>query len=339
MDLQLTDDQKLFQETTARFIQNRSPITVVRQLHDDPSGFSRDWLRQAADLGWFAMLVPEEQGGGSVSGAGLVDATIVADQLGRYAQPGPFVPMNVVASALARHGSPEQHGDHLTAIVAGERVATWAPLDANGEWDRGSGLTATPAGTGHRLSGVRGYVQDGQTAELILASASIDGGIAQFLVPTAAEGVTVTPLVSFDLSRRFAEISFDDAPAELLGPVDTSGVSDALDHQLQIALALLNAETAGALDAMFGMTVAYAKDRTAFGRPIGSFQALKHILADVALRARPSSPARCRRSERMRWRSRTSCRRSSATSPPTSPRSACRSTVASATHGSTISTC
>jgi alkylation response protein AidB-like acyl-CoA dehydrogenase len=191
--------------------------------------------------------------------------------------------MNVVASALARHGSPEQHGDHLTAIVAGERVATWAPLDANGEWDRGAGLTATPAGTGHRLSGVRGYVQDGQTAELILASASIDGGIAQFLVPTAAEGVTVTPLVSFDLSRRFAEISFDDAPAELLGPVDTSGVSDALDHQLQVALALLNAETAGALDAMFEMTVAYAKDRTAFGRPIGSFQALKHILADVAL--------------------------------------------------------
>jgi alkylation response protein AidB-like acyl-CoA dehydrogenase len=105
MQLGLTDDQALFHETTVRFIENELPLSATRAWHDDPTGYDRDWLARSAELGWFAMLVPEARGGGSVSGAGLTDAAIVAEEMGRNVQPGPFLPMHVVASAVARHGS------------------------------------------------------------------------------------------------------------------------------------------------------------------------------------------------------------------------------------------
>src|SRR5215204_5874526 len=98
MELTLTDDQALFHETTVRFIESESPIERTRGLHDHPAGYDRDWWRQAAELGWFTMLVPESDGGGSVSGAGLIDATLIAEEVGRFVQPGPFIPTNVVAS-------------------------------------------------------------------------------------------------------------------------------------------------------------------------------------------------------------------------------------------------
>ena len=99
MQLDLTEDQQLFHETTVRFIETELPLDATRALHDEPLGYDRSWLRKSAELGWFSMLVPEEDGGGSVSGHGLLDAAIVAEELGRHGQPGPFVPMNVVADA------------------------------------------------------------------------------------------------------------------------------------------------------------------------------------------------------------------------------------------------
>src|SRR6266540_2561410 len=126
MQLDMTDDQVLFHETTVRFVEAELPLSRVRELHDDPLGFDRGWLRKSAELGWFAMLVPEELGGGSVSGNGLLDAVLVAEQLGRYVQPGPFLPMNVVASAVAAHGSASLQAELLPALVGGDTIATWS---------------------------------------------------------------------------------------------------------------------------------------------------------------------------------------------------------------------
>jgi len=268
MDLDLTDDQQLFHETTVRFIETELPITRVRELHEDPRGHEEKWLRSTAELGWFAMLVPEAAGGGSVSGHGVLDAAIVAESVGRFVQPGPFIPMNVVAATIAEHGSDEQRATLLPGVAGAEVLATWAPFDASGAWDGGAGVTVS----GGRLSGTRGFVQDGQNAELILVVAD-DG---QYLVRTDDPGVSVEPLTSLDLSKRFAEVTLVDVPGERIEGAD-------LDRQLHIAVALSCAETVGALDAMFTMTVDYAKDRIAFGRPIGSFQAIKHVLADVGL--------------------------------------------------------
>jgi alkylation response protein AidB-like acyl-CoA dehydrogenase len=282
MWLDLSDDQELLRATTVRFITTELPIERTRGLHDDPAGYDRGWLRKAAELGWFALLVPEADGGGSVSGDGLVDATIVAEQLGRYVQPGPFLPMNVVASAVAAAGSGAQRARLLPGLVAGAEVATWAWADAAGDWDAGAGLQARRGPDGITLSGTRGVVQDAASADWLLVVATLDDRPVQAVVPTGAAGLTIAPLGSLDLGRRFADVHLDEVAVAADGVLDAGGPA-ALEAQLQRAVVLLLAETVGAADALLAMTVAYAKDRVAFGRPIGSFQAVKHVLADQAL--------------------------------------------------------
>jgi alkylation response protein AidB-like acyl-CoA dehydrogenase len=282
MQPDLTDDQTLFRDTAVSFIEAELPVSRTRELHDDPLGYDPSWLRKSAELGWFAMMVPEAEGGGSVSGAGLLDAAIIAEQLGRFAQPGPFIPLNVVAAAIAAEGSPAQREALLPRIVTGEHVVTWAFADAYGNWDTGAAVQARRDGDDLVLSGTRGCVQDAISADALLVAASLDGVPVQLLVPASAPGVTIRPLHALDLSRRFADVEFD---AVRVGRDDVLGAGGTgpLDAQLLNAVVLTCADTIGAIDALFTMTVAYAKQRIAFGRPIGSFQAIKHILADQAL--------------------------------------------------------
>jgi alkylation response protein AidB-like acyl-CoA dehydrogenase len=216
-----------------------------------------------------------------VSDHGLLDLALVADVLGRQVQPGPFVPMNVVASAIAANGGDRLREEVLPGIVGGELLATWAFTDERGEADSGAGVEAVRDGDVIRLTGVRGFVQDAMSADHVLVVATLDGSPAQVLVPTAAAGLTIRPLSGLDLSRRFAHLDLDRVAAP--GDSVLSGGEDALERQVLLAVALNLAETVGAMDALFDMTVTYAKDRIAFGRPIGSFQAIKHILADQAL--------------------------------------------------------
>ena len=282
MQPDLTDDQTLFRDTAVSFIEAELPVAGTRELHDDPVGYDRSWLRKSAELGWFAMMVPEADGGGSVSGAALLDAAIIAEQMGRFVQPGPFIPLNVAAAAIVAEGNEAQREALLPAIVAGEQVVTWAFADSRGNWDAGAGLQARRDGDDLVLSGTRGCVQDAISADALLVAASLDGVPVQLLVPASAPGVTIRPLRALDLSRRFADVQFD---AVRVGRDDVLGTGGTgpLDAQLLNAIVLTCADTIGAIDALFTMTVAYARQRIAFGRPIGSFQAIKHILADQAL--------------------------------------------------------
>jgi alkylation response protein AidB-like acyl-CoA dehydrogenase len=175
MLLKLSDEQSLLHETTMRFVQAQLPLSATRSLHDDPVGFDPAWLLKAGDLGWFAMLVGEEEGGGSVSGQGLIDATIVAEELGRNGQPGPFIPMNIVASAISKLGSEEQRTQYLPGIVSGATVATWAWADRGGEWDSGASLAAVADGDNFCLHGQRGFVLDACSARVILVVAQMEG--------------------------------------------------------------------------------------------------------------------------------------------------------------------
>jgi alkylation response protein AidB-like acyl-CoA dehydrogenase len=281
MQLDLTEDQSLFHETTLRFVEAELPLPKTRALHDDAAGYERGWLAKAAQLGWFAMLVPEEHGGGSVSDHGLLDLALVAEVHGRHVQPGPLVPMNVVASALADHGNDRLRTEVLPGMVGGEVVATWAFAAADGSADSGAGVEVVRDGSSLRLRGARGFVQDAVSADHLLVVATRDGSPIEVLVPTDAAGLRIRPLAGLDLARRFALVELDDV---VVGEdrVVASGAAP-LEHQRLIATVLTLAETIGAMDALFDMTVAYAKDRIAFGRPIGSFQSIKHILADQAL--------------------------------------------------------
>jgi alkylation response protein AidB-like acyl-CoA dehydrogenase len=283
VDLELNDDQQLFVETTRRFLETESPITAVRALHDSADGFDRDQWRQGAALGWTALLVPEEQGGGSVGGVGLLDVVLVAEEVGRLIGPGPLLPVNVVADAVARAGTPQQRDEILPALVAGDAIATWAFAEAAGTWDAaGVQLTATPSDGGWVLDGTKSFVQDAAVADWLLVTARTGDGLTQLLVPGGTPGVTVSALESLDFVRHFGEVTFADVrlPGDAVLGIPGAAAAD-VERQLQVALVIQNAETVGATERVFDFTLEYSRDRVAFGRSIGSYQALKHRLAEM----------------------------------------------------------
>jgi alkylation response protein AidB-like acyl-CoA dehydrogenase len=290
MDLELSDDQELFRETTARFIDARCPIPRVRELADTSVAHDPALLGEAGELGWFALFVPEEDGGGTVSGSAVRDAVIVAEERGRFVQPGPFVATNVVAFALAREGTPEQQAAHLPALAAGTRTASWAFTGRDGAPEVGAVQAAT--GDGYTVRGVAGLVSEAASAGVFLVSAADGDAVTQFVVDATTPGVSVVPLDGLDLTRRFADVRFDDVALPANAVLGAPGAGQAsIDAQLDVAVALTVAESVGAMQRLAEITVDYAKARIAFGRPIGSFQALKHILADISLWAEVSTAA------------------------------------------------
>lgn len=285
MQFDLSDDQSMMQETTRRFLEAEFPLKSVRDLIDDEVGLDRAIFSQGADLGWFSLLVPEADGGGSLSGEPATDAAIIVEELGRAVFCGPVIPCNVVAHAIAQSGSDAQRAAHLPGIIAGETIATWAFAEDNDRWDGvGVDLQAEPHEDGFRLTGTKAFVQDAHIADLMLVTARTGDGLTQFLVPGGADGMTITGLECLDLGRRFADVDFDAVVVGADAVLGAAGeAADAVGRQRDLATALVCAETVGALDACFALTLEYTKTRRAFGRPIGSFQALKHRLADMAL--------------------------------------------------------
>lgn len=281
IQLDLTEEQALFHETTTRFIETELPRERTRSFHDRPDGFDRGWLTTAAELGWFSVLVPEGDGGGSVSGNPLADAALIAEELGRQVQPGPFIPMNVALATIAAHGAAGRKAELLPAAIAGLAVVAWAFADDRGGWDLGTGVTVTDRDDGYLVSGGRGFVQDAGQADWLLVAGTLDGEPVQVLVPSGAAGLSLEPLATLDLSRRMAHVRLVDV--EVPADAVVHGGAEALERMLDQAAVLAAVETVGAMDALFTMTVEYSKDRIAFGRPIGSFQALKHRMADLAL--------------------------------------------------------
>ncbi len=285
MDLNLSDDQQLFLDSTRKFLAARWPMTETRRLVGDSSGFDRDVWTRGAELGWTSMLVPDEYGGGSVSGEGVSDLAAVAEELGRVVFPGPVLPTNVVAFALSRSGSEQLAKEHLPAIVAGSEVAAWAVAEPLDRWGaEATTTTAEPAGSGYRLTGVKVPIQDAHVADMLLVSATTPDGLAQFLVPSDAPGLTVTTLESLDLGRRFCRLDLEGVEVPLSSVVGEVGqAAVAVEEQLALALALQCAETVGAVDRAYETTLEYMKQRKSFGRPIGSYQALKHRMVDMLL--------------------------------------------------------
>jgi alkylation response protein AidB-like acyl-CoA dehydrogenase len=278
MLLGLSDDQQFFRETTARFLVEHAPSDTVRALRNDATGFDPSYWRRGAALGWTSLLVDEEHGGGTISGADLVDLGLVAYEFGRHAAPGPLVTTNVVAATLSAHGAAP---DVLGALLSGEGIATWcAPVAGPDGWR--TTVEAGHDGSDLVLRGEARPVEAAGTAGHLLVSCADGGGTTQVLVPAPAAGLTVSPMQTVDLSRRFSVVTFDDVrvPADAVVGA-TGGASADIDRQLQMFLVILNAESVGAMQAGFDMTVEWAFDRYSFGRPLASYQALKHRFADM----------------------------------------------------------
>ncbi|TVV75458.1 acyl-CoA dehydrogenase family protein [Sphingomonas solaris] len=275
----LTADQALFRDTTARFLGERVPLARLRENRNDPAGFDPGYWADGAALGWTMPLVDEADGGGSVSGRGTVDLALIAYEFGRHAAPGPLVDCNVVASALS--GQP---GDLpravLDGLIAGTTIAT-ACLGA-APWQEPD-VTIRRDGDDFVIDGsVRPVEAAGQAAYLLVSGRSESGGATQLLVPTGEAGVGIRALKGLDVSRRFAAVTFDSVRAPAAALVGDHGrADDQIARQVRHAAVMLSAESVGAMDAAFAMTLDWAFDRYAFGRALASYQALKHRFADM----------------------------------------------------------
>ena len=285
MHLELNEDQEFFRDTTRKFLESETPLTVVRDLYESLDGFDRAWWRQAAQIGWTSLFVPEAFGGGNLSGRPTADAVIVAEEIGRLVAPGPFLPVSVVASALACSGSDEQQAAVLPGLVAGKTVATWALCEPDGQWGpEAVTTTAAPDGAHIVLNGTKAFVEAVGSADHVLVTARTGSDLTQVLVPHDTAGVTVTRGRSLDMTRRFGKIAFDGARLPLGAVVgEVAGASDDVARQWHLALALQCASLVGVADRTLEFTVEYGHDRVAFGRPIVSFQALKHRIADMVV--------------------------------------------------------
>jgi alkylation response protein AidB-like acyl-CoA dehydrogenase len=284
VDTEVTEDQRALLDVSSRFMEQTCPFAVAHHGERRDHAFMASYRTQAAELGWYSMLVPDALGGGCVSGNGVLDAALIAYARGGLLQPGSFVGTNVVAYAVATAGGDDLRQQVLPALVSGEVSASWA-VASTGELRLDGGVTAQPTGDGGLvLTGAKTAVQDVEPSSWLLVTCASPDGPTQALVPAGAAGVTVTQLDSLDLTRRFAEVRFDGAVVPVSAVLGTAdGTDDLLDRQLAIAATLTAAESVGAMDHELAMTVQYAKDRIAFGRPIGSFQAIKHVLADTSL--------------------------------------------------------
>ncbi|GBE67520.1 acyl-CoA dehydrogenase [Mycobacterium sp. MFM001] len=273
----------LFASTTQAFLQKEVPLSRVRELHAAGIAFDRDWWRRAAELGWTGLLVPEELGGGSVSESGVADLAMVAELLGKTVAPGPLYPVSVVLAGLVDSAEPETHAAIIESLISAETVASWAVYEPGQGWaPHQPSVTATATDSGYRIDGVKDRVEAGAQSDLLLVVARADDGVRQFLVPTDAPGVSIEPQQSIDLVKQYARVQFDGVHVE--AAVGSAAETAALiERQSQMAQVLQCAEVVGILQTVFDFTVQWALDRHTFGRPLASYQALKHRFADMKM--------------------------------------------------------
>lgn len=281
MLLELSSEQEFLQRTTARFLDDHARPTELRRLRDDPTGFDSDYWRRGAELGWTSLLVAERDGGVSISNSGLVDLTLVAHEFGRHAAPGPLVSTNVVAGALSAAGADRAL---IARLLAGSAIGALCLSEAPPNDGLGKpSLEISVRGGDVVLNGVKRPVESAAQASHFLVTGRTGDGLSQVLVPAETKGLSIAPMRAVDLTRRFSVVKFDDVrlPASsVLGRIGEAGAE--VERQLQHALVIMNAEVVGAMQAAFEMTVTWAFDRYSFGRPLASYQALKHRFAHMA---------------------------------------------------------
>jgi alkylation response protein AidB-like acyl-CoA dehydrogenase len=273
----------LFASTTQSFLEKEASLARLRELHDAGTSFDPAWWRRAAELGWTSLLVPEELGGGSVSGDGVTDLALVAELAGKTVAPGPLHPVSVVLAGLVE--APDGHEDTIESLVSGEVVASWAAYEPGKRWaPLDASVTATRTDGGFRIDGVKDRVEAGAESSVLLVTAQADGALRQFLVPTDAPGVHIDSQRSLDMAKSYARVRFDGVEVASSAAVGTAEQTPVLiARQNLVAIMLQCAETVGILDTVLDFTIQWGFDRHSFGRPIGSYQALKHKYADLKI--------------------------------------------------------
>jgi alkylation response protein AidB-like acyl-CoA dehydrogenase len=289
MNFAFTDEQEELRSTVRAFLDSKSSEEAVREQMETDNGFDTAvWTQMAEQMGLQGLHIPEEYGG---SGFGYVELGIVLEEMGRSLLCAPFFSSVVLAAnALIHSGDEAAKKAHLPGIASGETIATLAYTEPSGKWDE-SGITMQASGSAgsYTLTGTKMYVIDGHTANLLIVAARTGAGVSLFAVEGDAAGLTRTALSTMDQTRKQAKIEFASTPATLIGAEGKGW--DILSTVLDLAAVGLAAEQVGGAQKVLEMAVEYAKVRVQFGRPIGSFQAIKHKCADMLLEVESAKSA------------------------------------------------
>ena len=286
MNFGFNDEQELLRSTARKFFENECPSETVRRLMDTPEGMSPELWGKLAEQGWLGLVFPEAYDG---MGLGFVDLTVLMEEMGRAVVPGPYFSTVLLGGlAVLEAGSEAQKKEWLPKIAAGQKRVTLAWMEPSAMLGAaGVTLVAKAAGGGHTLSGTKLFVPDAHTADAVVVAARTntgtgEDGVSLFLVPRQAKGVEVKLLPTMDQTRKLCEVTLTGVsvgPEALLG-VPGLGWTP-LARVLDRACVALCAEMCGGAQKVLDMTVEYAKIRQAFGKPIGSYQGVKHKAADM----------------------------------------------------------
>ncbi|MBA3653933.1 MAG: acyl-CoA/acyl-ACP dehydrogenase, partial [Actinobacteria bacterium] len=289
MNFAFSEEQEELRRSVRRFLDDKSPSTEVRRLMETTEGYDPAvWTQMGEQLGLQGLAIPEEYGG---SGYTYVELVVVLEEMGRSLLAAPyFSTVALAANALLTSGDDSAKKELLPGIAGGDTIATLAITEDSGRWDLdGIQLAATKSGDGYTLEGHKMFVIDGHTANLIIVAARTGDGISLFAVEGDASGLTRTPLQTMDQTRKQARLEFSGTPARLIGA--EGGAEAGLTKTLDLAAVALAAEQVGGAQKCLDMAVEYAKVRVQFGRPIGSFQAIKHKCADMLLEVESAKSA------------------------------------------------
>ena len=289
MNFAFSEEQEELRKVVRDFLNAKSDEPTVRELMDTEAGYDAAvWTQMAEQMGLQGLVIPEEFGG---SGYSFVELIVVLEEMGRSLLCAPYFSTVVLAAnTLIHSGDDAAKADLLPGIASGETIATLAFTEPNGRWDEaGIEATATAAGDGWTIDGTKMFVLDGHTADLVLVAARTGAGVSLFAVEGGADGLTRTPLATMDQTRKQAKLEFAGTPARLVG-TDGGGWA-VLERVLDLAAVALAAEQVGGAQMCLDMSVEYAKVRVQFGRPIGSFQAIKHKCADMLLEVESAKSA------------------------------------------------
>ncbi len=268
-------EQQQLRAAVRKFCADSIDEAAVRRLMESETRFDRTvWRRLGSELGVLGMAVPESAGG---AGGSLVDQAVAVEEFGAALACGPlFGTVYLSIPVLVACPSGAARDELLAALVEGERTAAFAVADTAGAFNPAQ---VTVTADGDILTGTVTQVVDADSADELLVAATGSGGVSLYAVDADAVGVRRIPLLTMDLTRPQATVAFDGAPGRLLaGPQESDRV---INHALQVGSALLAVEQVGAAQHLLDLSVEYAKSRLQFGRQIGSFQAIKHKLADM----------------------------------------------------------
>jgi len=290
MDFSFTEEQEMLRMSARDFLAKECPKAKVREMDKDERGYDPQLWHSMAELGWTGLTFPEEYGG---MGASFMDLVVLMEEVGRNILPGPFFStIALCALALCEYGSNEQKTKLLPQIAKGEAIWTFALVESSGRYEASEvKLRAVSDGTNYVLQGHKLFVANAHLADYILVvgrtgeGKRAEDGITLFIVDAKEPNVKMEGIPTIAGDRQF-KVSFDSVAVpkdNILGKIGNGW--DIVDFILQRAAVLKCAEISGACQAVLDMTSSYAKERIQFDRPIGSFQAVQHKLANMLVDA------------------------------------------------------